>query len=154
MTISSALALFSEIVKPGAEVVSTSTRPFVVTRYFTDPPPHVQVLMSGTVVGGEVEGGGVIGGAVVIDGPCELFGTSVFVGNVDVATLVLPGNVVLLEGCVEGVPTGGSVTMGLTGIAPSTVVVVINDSTVVVISIGSESPGESGTAIFEPPPRF
>ena len=150
MTISSALALFSEIVKPGADVVSTSTRPFVVTRYFTDPPPHVQVLMSGTVVGGEVDGGGV----VVIDGPCELFGTSVFVGKVEVATLVLPGNVVLLEGCVEGVPTGGSVTMGSTGIAPSTVVVVINDSTVVVISIGSESPGESGTAIFEPPPRF
>ena len=74
-------------------------------------------------------------------------------GVVVITTLVLLGDVELLDGCVEGVPTGGSVTMGSTEIAPSIVVVVTDSSTVVATLIGGESPGESGTAIFEPPSR-
>lgn len=75
-------------------------------------------------------------------------------GVVVITTLVLLGDVELLEGCVEGVPTGGSVTMGPTEMAPSIVVVVTDRPTVVATLIGGESSGESGTAIFEPVPRF
>lgn len=74
-------------------------------------------------------------------------------GIVVITTLVLPGDVELLDGCVEGVPTGGSVTTGSTEMAPSIDVVVTDSSTVVATLIGCESPGESGTAIFEPPSR-
>ena len=75
-------------------------------------------------------------------------------GVVIITTLVLLGAVEVLEGCVEGVPRGGSVTMGSIEIAASTVVVVTDSSTVVATLTGCESPDESGTAMFEPPPRL
>ena len=75
-------------------------------------------------------------------------------GSVVATTLELPGDVESLDGCVEGVPTGGSVTTGSIEMEPLIVVVVADSPTVVATLTGCESPGESGTAMFEPPPRL
>ena len=118
------------------------------------------VAIGALVVGGVVTGGLVVAGEEVlvgiveVDGLCELLGTCVFVGEVVGATLELSGVVESLEGCVEGVPVGGSVTTGSIEMEPSIVVVVKDRPTVVATLTGCESPGESGTAIFEPPPRL
>ena len=108
------------------------------------------VVTTGALVVGEE----VLVGIVEVDGLCELLGTCVFVGDVGGATLELSGVVESLEGCVEGVPVGGSVTTGSIEMKPSIVVVVKDRPTVVATLTGCESPGESGTAIFEPPPRL
>ena len=75
-------------------------------------------------------------------------------GNVVGITLELLGEVETLDGCVVGVPMGGSVTMGSIEMEPSIVVVVAASPTVVATLTGCESPGESGTAMFEPPRRL
>ena len=108
------------------------------------------VVTTGALVVGEE----VLVGIVEVDGLCELLGTCVFVGDVGGATLELSGVVESLEGCVEGVPVGGSVTTGSIEMKPSIVVVVKDRPTVVATLTGCESLGESGTAIFEPPPRL
>jgi hypothetical protein len=76
------------------------------------------------------------------------------VGDVVTTSTELLGDVKSLEGCVEGVDAGGSVAMGPIEMEPSIVVVVADSPTVVATLTGCESPGESGTAMFEPPPRL
>ena len=84
--ISSTLALYLLTVNPTAGVVSRRTRPFAVTWYFTEPPPHDQIFGSGNNVGGAVTGGSV-GGAVT--------GGSVVGGVVTIGALVVGGLVTI-----------------------------------------------------------
>jgi hypothetical protein len=112
------------------------------------------VTIGALVVGGAVAGGLVVAGEEVLAGLVEVAGPCVFVGDVVGVSLELFGVVESLEGCVEGVPVGGLVTTGSIEMEPSIVVVVKDRPTVVATLTGCESPGESGTAIFEPPPRL
>jgi hypothetical protein len=112
------------------------------------------VTIGALVVGGAVAGGLVVAGEEVLAGLVEVAGPCVFVGDVVGVSLELFGVVESLEGCVEGVPVGGSVTTGSIEMEPSIVVVVADSPIVVATLIGCESPGESGTAMFEPPPRL
>ena len=66
---------------------------------------------------------------------------------------MLLGSEELFDGTLEGVPFGGSVTIGSIDIDES-IVVVTAGSMVLDAAIDTESSGDRGTAILEPPSRF